>query len=581
MLASSNLSGLKFVSCLGHGGFGIVFRTKEKKSEAETAVKFIFTSQSNEQEVIQECELSSTFDHVNIVKILTVSKHHFKADTIQKIFKNVALHDERSLLLKDTILWKIKRETCKTVEAISIQMPLCGENLRDWLHQGHNRGHVPTQIPTCRGIISGLKYLHNRRIIHRDLKPENVMFSSSSFVLPVLIGDFGFCRTLPSENASLSSAVGTRGYAAPEVVNGHYSFPADLFSLGLVLWEVLQPIPLCNRQSFFSRLVYDNETTLVQESIYAPLIINLTQKNPSARTLSLSEIEKVFPHVLHSSEELLAGLQGIENGGKIMLCQGLFQGQFIVEKDSVEIVGQDGTVLKGLKDKAALQVSGSGCYISHVKVVGDGDTGIGIYLEGSNNKVCHVTASGDGFCFSVGGNGNSLTNVRGSQAMCGVRVGGSSNILDGVELTGIRRMGVWMVGSSNNLEGINITKTTRKEAVGVWLHETSQTRISNLVCNGFVRDTNDFGLYIKQSTNSAVEDSSCGPVRVDGDRTTLTRVECGELLEIVSSAKDVELIDCSGRILSAPGPVMKRNCNFSKFCVKPINQISALKKLPL
>ena len=53
------------------------------------------------------------------------------------------------------------------------------------------------------------------------------------------IGDFGTCRYIPN-GVDLEDVVGTSGYTAPEVaVPGKYSFPADVFSFGVLMWETM------------------------------------------------------------------------------------------------------------------------------------------------------------------------------------------------------------------------------------------------------------------------------------------------------------------------------------------------------
>jgi hypothetical protein len=58
-----------------------------------------------------------------------------------------------------------------------------------------------------------------------------------------------------------------------------------------------------------------------------------------------------FPDI--NSEELKMFLRNVRCGGRIVLCEGVYEGEFFLEKDDVQIVGQgDGkTVLKGLKQK--------------------------------------------------------------------------------------------------------------------------------------------------------------------------------------------------------------------------------------
>jgi protein kinase A len=76
-------------------------------------------------------------------------------------------------------------------------------------------------------------------IIYRDLKPENVMIDKTGHIKMI---DFGFAKQLSkATNFRTSTNCGTLGYNAPELISGakEYSFPADIWSFGITLAELL------------------------------------------------------------------------------------------------------------------------------------------------------------------------------------------------------------------------------------------------------------------------------------------------------------------------------------------------------
>jgi serine/threonine protein kinase len=84
------------------------------------------------------------------------------------------------------------------------------------------------------GLVVGMKYVHNRNIIHRDLKPENILLDDD---LHIRIGDFGFSRVF-EEGITMTDA-GTLLYTAPEVADSHYDKKIDVYSFGLILYEIM------------------------------------------------------------------------------------------------------------------------------------------------------------------------------------------------------------------------------------------------------------------------------------------------------------------------------------------------------
>ncbi|CAM0885207.1 unnamed protein product [Alopecurus aequalis] len=88
------------------------------------------------------------------------------------------------------------------------------------------------------GICDGLYYLHQRRILHLDLKPENILLDDN--MIPK-IADFGLSRCFDEKQsrAITSKLIGTLGYLAPEFYAGHITFKLDIYSLGIIITEML------------------------------------------------------------------------------------------------------------------------------------------------------------------------------------------------------------------------------------------------------------------------------------------------------------------------------------------------------
>lgn len=109
-------------------------------------------------------------------------------------------------------------------------------NLADFIGIMRNQGKYPSTIfqRIAIGIAVGMQYLHNLGIIHRDLKPSNILLNKN--YLP-LICDFGVSRNTLSN--VMTKCTGTPQWMAPEIVAGsEYSLSADIFSYGMILYEI-------------------------------------------------------------------------------------------------------------------------------------------------------------------------------------------------------------------------------------------------------------------------------------------------------------------------------------------------------
>lgn len=90
-------------------------------------------------------------------------------------------------------------------------------------------------LDVIRQTARGLAYAHERRVLHRDVKPDNILIFRGG---RAAICDFGASRLSKGVTREYTEA-GTLGYIAPEQAYGRVRFASDVFSLGLIAYEVL------------------------------------------------------------------------------------------------------------------------------------------------------------------------------------------------------------------------------------------------------------------------------------------------------------------------------------------------------
>ncbi|CAM9419436.1 unnamed protein product [Chrysoparadoxa australica] len=140
-----------------------------------------------------------------------------------------------------------------------IQMEYCEKTLRSVIDEG-NLWKSPSEVwRLFRQMLEGVQFIHRMNFLHRDLKPPNIFLDREG---NVKVGDFGLASEvgdIASElgrerddegssglggktgGSSTGGGVGTLYYAAPEQAHAVMSSKADMWSLGVIFFEMLQP----------------------------------------------------------------------------------------------------------------------------------------------------------------------------------------------------------------------------------------------------------------------------------------------------------------------------------------------------
>ena len=220
------LDGWNITRLLGEGSYGKVFEIERSEfgQTYRAALKVITVPQSSAEvrSVISEgmsVSQAEAYFHGIVEELMHEFSIMFKLKGTANV---VSCEDLRVLEHPDGIGWDILIR----MELLHPLLPYVYE------HPMARRDIIRLGIDICKALELCQRY----NIIHRDIKPENIFISDNR---DYKLGDFGIARTIERTSSGLSKK-GTYSYMAPEVYAGkEYGFSVDTYSLGLVLYRML------------------------------------------------------------------------------------------------------------------------------------------------------------------------------------------------------------------------------------------------------------------------------------------------------------------------------------------------------
>ncbi len=205
---------------LNRGGMGEVYEAQDLELRETVALKTLLPEIADNARSIarfkQEIYLSRKVGHPNVCRVFDLSRHPIDSSSTDPIYFLTM-----EFLPGETLEARLRREgPMSTKEA----------------------------LPLLVLMASALDAAHEAGIIHRDFKPSNVMLTSGDGVTRPVVTDFGLARGNASGDTqaltqSLLTAqgqvVGTRGYIAPELMNGSpATVSSDVFALGVTAYRM-------------------------------------------------------------------------------------------------------------------------------------------------------------------------------------------------------------------------------------------------------------------------------------------------------------------------------------------------------
>lgn len=202
------IEGFEVTTKLGGGVFGLVFRARRMSIGKDYAIKFLKVDDGEvRRAVLSELEQVKYFaqiDHPNLVSIEDRGEVNGIPFLVMAFAGTETLRD------------------LMTASGIGEgQVPEGGE--KDELVQAF--------LQSCRGLHA----LHERSLVHFDIKPANVFLKGGV----ARLGDYGLSKLVTHSRGSLSMGRGTPYYMAPEMLQRRGDMRSDIYSLGVMLYEIL------------------------------------------------------------------------------------------------------------------------------------------------------------------------------------------------------------------------------------------------------------------------------------------------------------------------------------------------------
>lgn len=231
----SRLGKYRLEKLLGRGSFSAVWSARDLVQRRKVALKIASPEVVDEygREAIEhEAQVATRLQHPNIVAI-----------------RNADWVDGRFVIATD----------------------LAERNLAEYVGA---RRSPQLGLQIIRDVARGLAYAHGQRVLHRDVKPENILIFADR---RAALADFGVSRFAHGATQTYTEA-GTLGYMAPEQAYGRPRLGSDVFSLGLIAYELLSGTlptwpftwPLPGHRRFESRVPSEVQPVLRKAASFNP-----------------------------------------------------------------------------------------------------------------------------------------------------------------------------------------------------------------------------------------------------------------------------------------------------------------------
>ncbi|MBD3880477.1 serine/threonine protein kinase [Phormidium tenue FACHB-886] len=244
----------RFLGLVGQGQFGLVFCAVHRQTGRLAALKSLDPQRFSTHKFLRELRFLLSLRHPNIVGCQAIEH---------------------------------------TATGRHLVMDYCeGGTLRSLIKE-EVRLSLSQSVQLIVHVLEGLAHAHDRGIVHCDIKPENILLKVQPMGWTAQISDFGIARLNQAIEGREVGNTGSPAYMAPERFYGEYSPTSDLYSVGVMLYEMLagyRPFAGSPAELMSAHLNHPVSLPASIPVAWQPVIVTALQKLSARRFQSAEEM---------------------------------------------------------------------------------------------------------------------------------------------------------------------------------------------------------------------------------------------------------------------------------------------------
>jgi WD40 repeat protein/serine/threonine protein kinase len=324
---------------IGRGGMGVVYEAQQRTLGRRVALKVLsinpLTQSATLERFRRESRLAARLHHTNIVPVFEVGQagdvcfyamQFIPGQSLDRVVARLRL-----LLTPDAAIGGTSGEALEHTART-----LCIHPEQPPPSPGEDTGPVPAsaEAPTSASRLDydaiarvglqaaqALAYAHARGVLHRDVKPSNLLLDDSGVVW---VTDFGLAKAEDDGLTQSGDLLGTLRYMAPERFGGACDARADVYGLGLTLYELLTlrpAFPESDRTRLLDRVHYAQPPRPRSLDPHIPrdletVVLKAMDKDPARRYRSAAEMADDLQRFLDRRPTLARPLGTVERLGR-------------------------------------------------------------------------------------------------------------------------------------------------------------------------------------------------------------------------------------------------------------------------